>query len=65
MYHQEKPLFKGGGAGELSVPGCPINLDNTRTRPTLLAVGADGSCFDIFPLVHHFSFLSPSLWKMV
>ena len=31
--------------------------------PTTLAVGAGGGCLDIFSLVYHFSFLSPSLWK--
>ena len=30
---------------------------------TALAVGAGGGCLDIFTLVYHFSFLSPSLWK--
>ena len=29
--------------------------------PTALAVG--GGCLDIFTLVYHFSFLSPSLWE--
>ena len=33
--------------------------------PTALAVGADGGCLDIFSLVYHFSFLSPSLWETV
>ena len=33
--------------------------------PTGLAVGAGGGCLDIFSLVYHFSFLSPSLWEMV
>ena len=28
--------------------------------PTALAVGADGGCLDIFSLIYHFSFLSPS-----
>ena len=28
-----------------------------------LAIGADGGCLDIFSLVYHFSFLSPSLWE--
>ena len=28
---------------------------------TALAVGAGGGCLDIFTLVYHFSFLSPSL----
>ena len=31
--------------------------------PTALAVGACGVVVDIFTLVYHFSFLSPSLWK--
>ena len=31
--------------------------------PTALAVGAGGGCLDIFALVCHFSFLSPSLWE--
>ena len=29
--------------------------------PTALAVGTGGCCLDIFTLVYHFSFLSPSL----
>ena len=32
-------------------------------EPTALAVGAGGGCLDIFSLVDHFSFLSPSLWE--
>ena len=31
--------------------------------PTALAAGAGGNCLDIFSLVYHFSFLSPSLWE--
>ena len=31
--------------------------------PTALAVGAGGGCLDIFSLVYHFVFLSPSLWE--
>ena len=31
--------------------------------PSALAVGAGGGCLDIFSLVCHFSFLSPSLWE--
>ena len=31
--------------------------------PTVLAVGAGGGCLDIFSLVYHSSFLSPSLWE--
>ena len=33
--------------------------------PIALAVGAGGGCLDIFSLVYHFSFLSPSLWETV
>ena len=41
----------------------PTNLD---FEPTALAVGADGSCLDIFSLAYHFSFLlSLSLWETV
>ena len=29
--------------------------------PIALAVGAGGGCLDIFSLIYHFSFLSPSL----
>ena len=32
-------------------------------RPIVLAVGACGRCLDIFSLVYHLSFLSPSLWE--
>ena len=31
--------------------------------PTALTVGVGGGCLDIFTLVYHFSFLSPSLWQ--
>ena len=31
--------------------------------PSALAVSAGGGCLDIFSLVYHFSFLSPSLWE--
>ena len=31
--------------------------------PTALAIGAGGGCLDIFSLVYHFTFLSPSLWE--
>ena len=29
-----------------------------------IALGAGGGCLDIFSLVCHFCFLSPSLWEM-
>ena len=31
--------------------------------PIALAVGAGGGCLDIFSLLYHFPFLSPSLWE--
>ena len=31
--------------------------------PIALAIGAGGGCLDIFSLIYHFSFLSPSLWE--
>ena len=31
--------------------------------PIALAVGAGGGCLDIFSLICHFPFLSPSLWE--
>ena len=31
--------------------------------PVVLAVGAGWGCLDIFSLIYHFSFLSPSLWE--
>ena len=56
-----------GGAkvlGKLPVPGRPANLDEVGQGPIALAVGAGGGCLDIFSLVYHFSFLSPSFWEM-
>ena len=31
--------------------------------PIVLSVGAGGGCLDIFSLIYHLSFLSPSLWE--
>ena len=49
--------------GKLPVPGRPTNLDYIGQGPIALAVGAGGGCLDIFTLIYHFSFLSPSLWE--
>ena len=49
--------------GKLPVPGRPANLDEIGQGPIALAVGAGGGCLDIFSLVYHFPFLSPSLWE--
>ena len=43
--------------------GVLLNLIQVGQGPTALAVGAGGGCLDIFSLVYHFSFLSPSLWE--
>ena len=53
-----------GGAmvlGKLPVPAWLIWI-RVGQGPTAFAVGAGGGCLDIFFLVYHFSFLSPSLW---
>ena len=46
------------------LPGRSTNLDNGRARDSLLAVGADGGCSDIFflsPIIFFFHFTS--LWN--
>ena len=62
----------GGGRGGRVVPWCWVNFQCRGVLliwmimgqgPIALAVGAGGGCLDIFSLVYHFSFLSPSLWK--
>ena len=58
--------LRSGGVkvlGKLPVPGRPANFDEVGQGPIALAVGAGGGCLDIFSLVYHFSFLSPSLWE--
>ena len=47
--------------GKLRVPGRPTIWITVGQGLTVLAVGAGGGCLDIFSLVYHFSFLSPSL----
>ena len=42
----------------LPVPGRPTIWMIVRQGPTALAVGAGGSCFDIFTLVYPFCLLS-------
>ena len=49
--------------GKLPVPGRPTIWITVGQRPTALAVGAGGSCVDIFFLTYPFSPLSPSLWE--
>ena len=45
------------------VPGHPTILITLGQVPNALAVGAGGSCLDIFTLLYPFSPLSPSLWR--
>ena len=47
--------------GKLPVPGRLTNLDEIGQGSIVLAVGADGGYLEIYSLVYHFSFLSPSL----
>ena len=49
--------------GKLPVPGRPTIWIIVGQGPTALAVGAGGGCLDIFSLVYHYSFLTPSLWE--
>ena len=43
--------------------GVLLNCIIVGQGPIALAIGAGGGCLDIFSLIYHFSFLSPSLWK--
>ena len=43
----------------------PVIWIRVGQGPTALVDGAAGGCLDIFSLVYHFPFLSPSLWKAV
>ena len=51
--------------GKLPVPGRPTIWITVGQGPTALAVGAGGSCLDIFTLIYLFFPLSPSLWKTI
>ena len=47
--------------GKVLAPGRPTTWITVGQGPTAFTVGAGGGCLDIFSLVCHFSFLSPSL----
>ena len=49
--------------GKLPVPGRPTIWIIVGQGTTAIAVGAGGGCLDIFSLVYHFSFYTPSLWR--
>ena len=46
----------------LAAGGRPTNLDNGRARAYCVCSRCKLGCLDIFSLVYHFPFLSPSLW---
>ena len=48
--------------GKFQVPGVLLTWITVGQGPSVLSVGAGGGCLDIFSLIYHFSFLSPSLW---
>ena len=55
-----------GGAkvlGKLPVPGRPTYLDYSRARAYCACSRCGWGCLDIFSLIYHCSFLSPSLWE--
>ena len=55
-----------GGAmvlGKLPVPVRPTYLELSRASAYCACSGCGRGCLDIFSLVYHFSFLSPSLWE--
>ena len=49
--------------GKLPVPGRPTNLDYGRARAYCACSRCGWGCLDIFSLVYHFSFPTPSLWE--
>ena len=49
--------------GKLPVPGRPTIWITVGQGPTVLAVGADGGCLDIFTLLYPFTTLPTSLWE--
>ena len=49
--------------GKLPVPGRSTNLDYSMARAYCACNRCGWGCFDIFSLICHFSFLSPSLWE--
>ena len=49
--------------GKFPVPGVLLIWIIVGQGPIALAIGTGGGCLDIFSLIYHFSFLSPSLWQ--
>ena len=46
---------------KLTVPGRPTYLDYIRARAYCACGGCGWGCLDIFSVIYHLSFLSPSL----
>ena len=68
-FHPNHLYYDGGGR---VVRRCWVNFQcqgvlltwlTVGQGPIVLSVGAGGGCLDIFSLIYHFSFLSPSLWE--
>ena len=51
------------GPGLTSSAGASYNLDYSRARAYCACSRCGWGCLDIFSLVYHFSFLTPSLWE--
>ena len=49
--------------GKLPVQGVLLIWVSVGQGPTALEVGAGGRCLNVFSIIYHFSFLSPSLWE--
>ena len=51
------------GPGLTSSAGASYNLDYSRARAYCACSRCGWGCLDIFSLVYHFSFLTPSVWE--
>ena len=49
--------------GKLPVSVHPANMDYIRVRAYCACSRHGWGCLDIFSLIYHFSFLSPTLWE--
>ena len=49
--------------GKLPVPGRPTNLDYSGAGAYCACRGCGRGRLDMFSLIYHFFFLSPSLWE--
>ena len=70
LHFVEKTSFPEGGGRvvrrcwvNFQCRGVLLTWNTVGQGPIVFAVGAGGGCLDIFSLLYHFSFLSPSLWE--